>query len=478
MRYQKARMREIKMKRLEYAVLIILCCCSSCTPIFHNDVVTNDETSTVASLVYASQSSVTKPQSTINRSPSGTPSPQIIPISTPTMTVYPQKNSSQTIIIEEKIDIDAVFSKNSLKSDLIVLEGMSILDLSNQISFPMQNPSYFWDFSTGQKQELTIAENQEIRSFAISPDNLLLAYWVSTYPRGPNILRIVDNSGKLVSETTHSNRTWFTLIGWYNEQHVMFDKMIFTEDHYRILPWPVVVYDPFTENIVMELSVSPRAGVQSVPAYPWDRNTYTSAVYSPDFQYVVIVNNVYNLVLWDIRNNSAINEFTTNTYEFGPPTWSAGGLFFVTDRRVDPELSEGKEQEELFQIDLQGKEEQLTYFSDYFAESRIAGFSLSPDERYIAFNLSTEKTDPDYKIALFDKENREIRIYSNLISYHFSAYVPYLSPVWSPDSNQIMAAVNKEGSEGYRTVLIDLEENYAVELAEDVKPVGWMLSGE
>ncbi len=469
-------MRGYDSKRILSVILLTVLCCA-CVPthrtILNDLFMTKTSLSSVENQASAPESQFTETVVSLE-----TPSPKLTEIFTTQVPVFSETSLTHNGLVKEEIVVETDFSKMDL-SGRVVLEGMSVLDLTDQVSFPMQDPSFIWDFDTNQKWTLSIAENQAIAGFAISPDYLTLAYWIMPYSSDsvePNILRIVDNSGKLLSETNHSNRDWFSLIGWYNERYVMFDKVTFTEDHHQALPWPVVVYDPFTDNVVMELSVSRRAGVQSIPSYPWDSNAFTSAVYSPDFRYVVIVNNVYNLVLWDIRNDSAIHESAPNTYEFGPPAWSADGRFFITDKRVDPELSGGKEQEELFQIDLQGKEEQLTYFSDYFAETRIAGFSLSPDERYIAFNLSNEMTSHDYKLALFDKEKREIRIYSNLVSYHFSAYVPYHRPVWSPDSNQIMMVISTEEGKGYRTVLIDLEENYAVELAENVKPIGWMIS--
>jgi Tol biopolymer transport system component len=90
----------------------------------------------------------------------------------------------------------------------------------------------------------------------------------------------------------------------------------------------------------------------------------------------------------------------------------------------------------------------LTYFTDqYYAKELM--YSLSPDERYVAFwlSLSGDISDPSLssELSVLDLVTGEV---TNLCLMTSGAAI---QPIWSPDGNYIIANVNDESN----IVLVD-----------------------
>lgn len=94
-------------------------------------------------------------------------------------------------------------------------------------------------------------------------------------------------------------------------------------------------------------------------------------------------------------------------------------------------------------------------------------FSLSPDGKKLAFWL----TDQDWKnwsLSVFDRETKTITDYC-IKSVYFPAY----PPLWSPDS-QNLVVYPSDDEDNTEAILIDREQGFAVQIAENAKPVGWL----
>ena len=53
------------------------------------------------------------------------------------------------------------------------------------------------------------------------------------------------------------------------------------------------------------------------------------------------------------------------------------------------------------------------------------------------------------------------------------------TPIWSPDDTQILISkYNNESktNEDYHVILIDIQDNYDVEIAKGVFPEGWLIT--
>jgi hypothetical protein len=408
--------------------------------------------------------------------PTATREPTTTVIPTSTSTALPVQNLEQNPALVQK-----GWTTDRLIRGRVVLEGMSILDLSYATSFPVQGPSYIWDLETGDKWELSIEEDyQRIDYFAISPDNSLLACWIETADGVTSFLRIVDNQGQILSETAHSYKEWFGMIDWYDDEHLMFDENNYTDSLDRESPGPFVVYNPFTQKTVAMLSsrVLPDAPFYSPGIPSWGGHYYSQMVLSPDHKSIAYLQAPLQLGFYNYDEQKLISSIDPNTSDFGPPDWSQDGTFFVVDVDVDTRPYYGFVGKEFFLANINGDVERLTYLANTYEKVEISGFQLSPDGKTIAFNLLTDETDSEFRVAIFDLETKNLVVFENLVSFKFPDYNPCRPPVWSPTSTQFMATIYKDDGEGFRTVLVDIEDGFIIELAEDVKPVGWMLSSE
>ena len=52
------------------------------------------------------------------------------------------------------------------------------------------------------------------------------------------------------------------------------------------------------------------------------------------------------------------------------------------------------------------------------------------------------------------------------------------NPVWSPDSTQLVITSPGDQPNSERAILVDLVQNYAVQIAENLRPVGWMVAAD
>ena len=60
----------------------------------------------------------------------------------------------------------------------------------------------------------------------------------------------------------------------------------------------------------------------------------------------------------------------------------------------------------------------------------------------------------------------------------FERYTTTANLIWSPDSNQILFARNKEKSRGTENVIVDLANNTVYKVIEDTEPIGWMTNAQ
>jgi Tol biopolymer transport system component len=139
----------------------------------------------------------------------------------------------------------------------------------------------------------------------------------------------------------------------------------------------------------------------------------------------------------------------------GAPQWSHDGTFFVIDLFPDAVYNEHQginwpytSGKDLFRISQDGDIQRLTYFTDqYYAKELM--YSLSPDERYVAFwlSLSGDISDPSLssELSVLDLVTGEV---TNLCLMTSGAAI---QPIWSPDGNYIIANVNDESN----IVLVD-----------------------
>jgi Tol biopolymer transport system component len=160
---------------------------------------------------------------------------------------------------------------------------------------------------------------------------------------------------------------------------------------------------------------------------------------------------------------------------FPMPHWSPDGSQFVFQGLV--RFSDHVERE-LFQVSRDGQAEQVTHLSS-FANILDTNYSWSPDGGHIAFFLATKQIRyPEALVATIDMSTMMVTNYCMPILYGGEGYGmggQPASPVWSPDGKQFLV-VDWYEKDHYRVILVDVVLGLAAQIAEDMEPVGWMIS--
>ena len=128
---------------------------------------------------------------------------------------------------------------------------------------------------------------------------------------------------------------------------------------------------------------------------------------------------------------------------------------------------------DLFRVSRDGEVERLTYLTTKY-KAIEEGYTLSPDEKYIAFWLVLDAKDPprstERQLAILDTETGEITKLC-LSGGDF----PY-PPVWSPDSKYLVVTVSDGRNSISDVLLVDLEQGLATKIAEQSVGRGWMIA--
>jgi len=137
-------------------------------------------------------------------------------------------------------------------------------------------------------------------------------------------------------------------------------------------------------------------------------------------------------------------------------------------------------------VNKDGNVTRLTYLADEFDDFSLSGYVWSPDGTNIAMWLSAvpnaysdlpSKYSGVFRLAIFNVPTKQ------LTSYCVPGFNELAKIVWSPDGQQLLvSAWNMEKSNKtvnpirtiYDTVLVDLSKGYAVKIADETVPIGWL----
>jgi hypothetical protein len=245
------------------------------------------------------------------------------------------------------------------------------------------------------------------------------------------------------------------LIGWFNNEQLLYNP---TEPE----QWKVNLVNPLTgetkqiptnyPDLYFIPPMSPWFGVVNpVPVYD---PTGTMAVYlrgSKEWQYA----------LYDVGSQQLL--WTKDVSDTShAPLWSMDGeRLALAVPQVRTKIAD------IYTINRNGEEMQLTDFESFFQEIYLGPISWSPDGRHIAFWISYKNpTEFEWEISVIDTTSGYISDYciKGLAT----------APVWSPDGRQLAIGINNEKESRYSTVIIDIEKNQAFIIAEGMTPEGWM----
>jgi hypothetical protein len=391
------------------------------------------------------------------------PSSTLSPTPHPTATLTPTRTPSPTSTLkptatEETPSINFQIVEQCVTVEDHIPEGF-VLD--GKLVWYCQHSGCIMEFQNQQAVETPITPNDMDFPYsytAISPDWTWLAYEVVTvdqYLQAQNVgLRIVSTDGQEMP-VSGWEADW-QLVGWKDNERLNMG-MWRGEDHF------VIVYNPrtgeATETLLPPIHNPLLGGLvygyKPLPAY-----------YDPTYTRVAYVDEGGKFVLWDIETDTLLWKRTARNEEIFGVDWSPDGQQFAVASEVK------KDKAELFMVNRDGEERQLTNLSAAYPEMNITigDLNWSPDGRYIALWLNIRPGEfwDQWRFAVLDVQT------GVLVDTCISSGRRH-DPLWSPNGKQVaFEGYERKNPDEYDLVVIDFGRNLAIKWPHELGLLGWM----
>lgn len=366
-------------------------------------------------------------------------------------TLSPQIISNGIVVLEDRVFTD----NDSLKQDyLLNIQTGEILHINN--------------------------DDEKGFDYIISPDRKSMAYnllhFDVTGTVVQNQLIVASSAGKrLVSIPWEKG--WIGLSGWLDNEWLVINisGLDPLEGELR-KPAHLLAVNPFSNERKI---LSPEfPDIHTFDMFDWAG--WSRTMYDPSLTRVVYLTEYdrFSYVLWDLENHQEITRLSARIpmLRYIPiPRWRSDGSEFVIEA-----WNPDDEKLELFRVSRDGKSEQLTHL---YPDAALAQYNWSPDGQYLAGMLDTSLGEkPELTLVVLDIETKQIINYCLTVRYFQD--VPNIEnswsddpplPIWSPDGTQLLIR-NRTGVNEQNIIFVDIVRGIAIEIAEDMEPVGWMLA--
>ncbi len=336
-------------------------------------------------------------------------------------------------------------------------------------------PVQLWDLENDKIIKLIGFEDRDPMDMAVSPNGQWLAYsiFVPGDQGGDSTTKVtvVDSTGQQVAVVSRDD--WVEVSRWLDNEHLLVKQD--PPDPYVPQITGLTLLNPFT-NEQQDLAPDFR-DLYNLGFLPdWRRISET--VYDPTLDLVVyprLTNDGEDVVLEDLIHNKILARISPVATPHAVPIWSPDGSRFVIANATIYIGAEGPQDFELYSINRDGEITQLTNLNAYYARTFISDYRWSPDGLYIVFSLEGwrgESTISASSWAVLNTKTMEVT------NYCIEPYIHlFTGPFWSPNSKQLVVeASNPENSGKSRLVVVDIENNSAVQVADNVIPYGWMVA--
>lgn len=347
--------------------------------------------------------------------------------------------------------------------------SIDILDLRNGTRFPVSQEV--------NKKSLP----------AVSPSGRWLAYVEKGSQPEVTHLRITNSDG-ISSVTMPWETDWRNIAGWLDDEQLIISKSgLRTSDGLDTL----VILNPFT-GIQQELPSDFPSIWTVTPKPQWDGFSLAESVYDPSLTYAAYARYSEDLSgeatavgIWDVRAGQEIARLDGTNFFGRTPKWSATGLKLALANTLSTTLrgseSVGIDQE-IFVVSHKGQVAQATQLTMVYDVVKIGSLSWSPSGDYIAFWLEAEpRTYPEYwnspdssarqRLAIVGTSSMQVTDYCVPGDKHSGLSA---DPVWSPD-NRYVVTENRINETAGHVFLTDIFMGVTVQIAQDARPIGWMM---
>lgn len=395
----------------------------------------------------------------------------------------------ETRMKSECLDVESIPIQKVGSSGILILENRAFRDDGF-----LEPGTFQLDMKSGQMTEITMADENQVEHI-ISPNREWVAYEYVTYDTAGNIakteLMVANAKGQLLSVMPWEEG-WIEMPAWLdNERLVINLSGLNLEESAGEKPATMLVLNPFNGERQILKPDFPRflnaPYATSLPFLPfWEG--WSGVIYDPTLtraiypRFIGDKDEMYTYAVWDLSKRRLIVTLEDIFVRFSDsnfypmPKWSPDGSRFVFQGFIP---TQDPRKIELYEVSRAGQTTQLTHLSSvaYIWES---SYSWSPDGRHIAMFLGPplgaafEKA----RVAVLDTETLNVIDYCVNITFSGEGYGaggPIWSPIWSPDGRQFVITDWYE-KQHRRVILVDLEKNFATQIAEDMEPVGWMVT--
>lgn len=316
---------------------------------------------------------------------------------------------------------------------------------------------------------------------AVSPQGRFLAYNRVTYNDQGDIsadkLEIIDANG-VVQASLPWRRGWIGFY-WLDEDRLVVGAAE-TDLLNRTERLAYLVINPFTGRQQSLDDIAP-PDVYDIPPLPY-WNGIGPQVYDSTLTqvaYLQLVDGIYwAYALWDSQTLQTLASLETFDNE-QQPVWSPTGERFIV--AANPIETRADLKFELYAFDRTGAVNKLTNLTAYSPRTYIQSYSWSPNGRYVAFWLNTD-IPPDHNqqfgqqnLAVLDTQTLQVTNYCIPGDYNTSLVALVPAPIWSPNGQQLVVE-NRYAEQASRVILVDITEKFAAQIADNVEPIGWMIS--
>ena len=371
--------------------------------------------------------------------------PSEIPASLPTPSLIPSATATVDLMEKAHINETCPCFRSFIPLD-IELRGIVVLDKSRDPQLGIGD-AYLLNLNNNDFKKIYLQDEYAF-SYAVSIDRKVLAYGIGSRDMHFQIV-ISDSGGNRLKVIPRDNDFWIR--GWLN------DQLLFV--------YPSVL-NLYTGE---EKSYDPQDFPDYSPTSIWTKWFDLD----PKLTRIMYAGNG-GIALVDLQTKQILTTVPDNIDGTIYVAWTSDSLRVAVVGTTTRDNGITPVAEEIYVVTRDGQSKQMTHLSDYYGNTySLYYLSWSPDDRYIAFwQKDVSAGNPEWRLLVLDTETEKVTSYCALGN---SVSNIFRGPIWSPDGKQLL--IENQDTKGVnRAVIIDIEKNIAFPIADDARPVGWMVS--